>query len=397
MNTNSSSLKKLIVAAVVAGISLGMLLWPQFVNLDNVSFAQGGKGEERPRKRPIRNPSTPTPAQPNGRGTLRTGRAKATPAPRQTRPRTYNIPKLEPSPTVSFGTRSSDTPKLEPSPTVSFGTSSTDIAKPPAYDDLLLPANYLELVKKWSDWESLHHPMCLVQKSARLDVPYPQPTPRGDTIFVMPTPDPWRQRPLATPPPSMRRSTGIPISKPTPLTLPRDQVPIYIPRATPTPIAEIYRDVYVPCPSPTQNPLLIGESASSSTLGTSPWFDSQKKSLAEKNPNRLPNSTGEFAEISGKRKVFVNATILAHLKIEARLSEYGRVEFAFTAGEADFAVNYFSWIDGSKGGTLIVTIRDPKEPLPRIVWREGDLKNSDAYDKLVKRFIKDLKKLRGEN
>jgi hypothetical protein len=116
----------------------------------------------------------------------------------------------------------------------------------------------------------------------------------------------------------------------------------------------------------------------------------------EENPNRRLNTEGQFSDILAKRKVFVNVTGTAGYKITTRLKEYGRLEIVPTVQNAECAINYFTWLDGSKGGMLIVTIRDPTERLPRIIWRGIDVKNRDSFDKLAKRFISELKKLRGE-
>ncbi|HKQ53655.1 MAG TPA: hypothetical protein VJT74_14870, partial [Pyrinomonadaceae bacterium] len=125
------------------------------------------------------------------------------------------------------------------------------------------------------------------------------------------------------------------------------------------------------------------------------------------NPEKPRNTEGKFSEISNKRKVFVNVEGEAGEKITARLREYGRLEIVKTAGEAEIAVNYFSVSRVEAiarvvtGGTIIITIRDPLQHVPRIIWQKDDtdggwLKRGDAFDKLIKRFISELKKLRGE-
>jgi hypothetical protein len=132
--------------------------------------------------------------------------------------------------------------------------------------------------------------------------------------------------------------------------------------------------------------------------------------LLEDNFNNFPE--GKFPEISDRRKVFVNIEGETGSKIIARLREYGRVEIVQTAREADFAVHFYHryknyyineggpiMIGGS--GTMIITIRDPSQGLPRIIWRKDDtdggmFRKGDAVDKLIERFISDLKKLRRE-
>jgi hypothetical protein len=136
-------------------------------------------------------------------------------------------------------------------------------------------------------------------------------------------------------------------------------------------------------------------------------------------PGKLFNATGALSEIADRHKVFVNIRGEYGDRITARLKAYGRLEVVKTAVEADFAVSYYDWADderdvgpttslgvwdeGTKavtGGTLIVTIRDPSERMPRVIWRNDDtdggrLKRGDAIDKLSKRFINELKRLRG--
>lgn len=116
---------------------------------------------------------------------------------------------------------------------------------------------------------------------------------------------------------------------------------------------------------------------------------------------------GEFNGLLGKRKVFVHADRAATAdRITARLREYGGLEIVQTAAEAEFALHVNSWSNSGevfmgisktfKGGTLIVTIRETNLPVPRIIWRHTEDGEDSAFDKLAKRFIRDLKKLRGE-
>jgi hypothetical protein len=138
-------------------------------------------------------------------------------------------------------------------------------------------------------------------------------------------------------------------------------------------------------------------------------------------PEKFLSTTGAFSEISGKRKVFVNNSGEYRDKITARLRAYGGLEIVKTAREAEFAVWYDDWareerfknmsgplgiwepetVKDVTGGTLIITIRDPSQHIPRIIWRKDDtdggwVRRGDAHDKLVKRFISELKKLRAE-
>jgi len=133
------------------------------------------------------------------------------------------------------------------------------------------------------------------------------------------------------------------------------------------------------------------------------------------------NTSGSLSDISTKRKVFVNNKGEDGDKIIARLKAYGRLEIVQTASEADLAVWFDSWereerykdtsgplgiwapttVKDVTGGSLFVTIRDPSAHVPRILWRNSDtdggvFKRGDASDKLAKRFISELKKLRGE-
>jgi hypothetical protein len=128
-------------------------------------------------------------------------------------------------------------------------------------------------------------------------------------------------------------------------------------------------------------------------------------------PGKRWNTDGTFPEISDKRRVFVNVRGEAGEKITARLREYGRLEIVQTTEKAEFAIHYYPFVGGQyvfmgqantvTGGGLIITIPDPLQHIPRVIWRHDDndggwLKKGTAYDKLVKRFISDLKKLRGE-
>ncbi|HEV3470999.1 MAG TPA: hypothetical protein VG148_16870 [Pyrinomonadaceae bacterium] len=125
---------------------------------------------------------------------------------------------------------------------------------------------------------------------------------------------------------------------------------------------------------------------------------------------KLLNTTGEFTEILGKRKVFVNVTGQAGEKITARLREYGGLEVVRTAREAEFAVHFFYlseiWVgDGgvirtviTPRGKMIITIRDPSKGVPRIVWQNEDIdggrfRKNEAFNKLIERFITELKEL----
>lgn len=129
---------------------------------------------------------------------------------------------------------------------------------------------------------------------------------------------------------------------------------------------------------------------------------------AEGRPPQVVYTKGEFSELSGKRRVIVNADSAATAdKLTARLREYSGLEIVKTAREAEFALNVNSWTGGTltfmgiptktfKGGSLIVTVRDTSLPIPRIIWRHTEDGDGGAFDKLAKRFIRDLKKLRGE-
>jgi hypothetical protein len=126
-----------------------------------------------------------------------------------------------------------------------------------------------------------------------------------------------------------------------------------------------------------------------------------------------------LSEIANKRKVFVNIRGEYGGKVTARLKAYGKLEVVKNPGEAEFAVSYYDWSaeqwvansirlpaiweqENKKavtGGTLIITTRDLSEHTPRIIWRNDDtdggwLKRGDAVDKLTRRFIGELKKLR---
>jgi hypothetical protein len=135
------------------------------------------------------------------------------------------------------------------------------------------------------------------------------------------------------------------------------------------------------------------------------------------------NTTGKFPEIANKRKIFVNVGGKYGDKMISRLRAYDGLEIVRTAREADFALSFYDWafeerlppdprnplgefglerVKIVKGGTLIVTIRDPSERVPRVIWRKDDtsggvFKRGEAVDKLTRRFIDELKKLRGEN
>jgi hypothetical protein len=134
-------------------------------------------------------------------------------------------------------------------------------------------------------------------------------------------------------------------------------------------------------------------------------------------PVKPLNTSGSLSDISNKRKVFVNFTGSIGDKIIAKLGTYGGLEVVKTAVEADLAVNLYYWereersppqglfgeqtVKDVTGATMIVTIRDPSQRIPRIVWRNDDtdggwLKRGEAYDKLIKRFISEVKKMRGE-
>lgn len=147
---------------------------------------------------------------------------------------------------------------------------------------------------------------------------------------------------------------------------------------------------------------------------------SPRTSKPQFEPKKTLNTTGTLIEILDKRKVFVNVMGEAGDKITARLREYGELEIAKTAGRAEFAINYYGWSEerphhSSKfyslggatyvtvtGGEMIVTIRDASQGVPRIIWRNKDddsssgFRGNDAFNKLIKRFIRELKKLRGE-
>jgi hypothetical protein len=134
----------------------------------------------------------------------------------------------------------------------------------------------------------------------------------------------------------------------------------------------------------------------------------------ESEPKKALFTTGTFSEISNKRKVFVNVTGKAGAKIAARLREYGGLEVVQTAREAEFAVHFYNDsrdVVDENGiqhtitnglGMMIITIRAPSQGLPSIVWQNADrdggewFKSGEAFDKLARRFILELKKLRGE-
>jgi hypothetical protein len=141
-------------------------------------------------------------------------------------------------------------------------------------------------------------------------------------------------------------------------------------------------------------------------------------------PEKPVYTIGAFSEIADKRKVFVNIRGDYGDKITARLRADGGFEIVRTAREADFTVWFYDWareeriprlpypyqpgvlplpdtIKNVTGGTLIITIRDPSQHVPRIIWQKEDtdggvFRKGDACEKLVRRFISDLKKLRGE-
>ncbi len=123
-------------------------------------------------------------------------------------------------------------------------------------------------------------------------------------------------------------------------------------------------------------------------------------------PEKPLYTTGEFAEILGKRKVFVTGDSVEGT-IASKLRSYSGLEIVETDAEAEFAVHFYftSYLSPSmergRTGSLIITIRDPVRRVPRIIWWKSDsdgglIKRGSADDKLVKRFISELKKLRGE-
>jgi hypothetical protein len=252
--------------------------------------------------------------------------------------------------------------------------------------ELLLPRDFLEveksrvsselnaLLRNDDAWQSAQTSVPFVPQEmpARWPSsvgPEPFPTPRPEVVAKLAAKLPKNSQPVPTPAPVVR---------------PIDQLPVYIPQPTPTPWrAPIFSAP--PAPVRTTDPF---------SLGLEP------EPLEEENlPPRL-NTEGKFPEILGKQRVLVRVIspagdTLYVDKMTARLREYGRLSIAYTAKDAEFALNFFAWNDGAKGGTLIVTIRDPAEHLPRVLWR-GGIKGNDACDKLVKRFIKELKVLRNE-
>jgi hypothetical protein len=379
MNANYRSLRKLALSALTAVVAAVLLIGPSFVKQSQISLAQDGSGEERPvrkrsSKRKNRPPrSTATVANSKRANSNRPNRATANsnqtanqitnPA---STPRNFYKPGLDQASSI-------------PSP---LPTSTPQVT---ASDALLLPKDFLELESKRENWE---RQQALKAYSSTLTLEQPdwpaQPKPSRDPWQ---TPPPWfaTPTPMIYPPIDAEKYAKV-FGRPPPRTLatpvpivrePVARVPVYIPDPTPRPLE---RPIFVdPAPSidSTDNVLI------------------RLLHLSEQNPHPRINTKGQISEMLGKTKVFVNATGLAADRITARLREYGRPEIVLTAAEAEFAVNYFTRIDGSKGGALIVTIRDPNERLPRILWRD-DLKNSDAFDKLVKRFIKELRKLRGD-
>lgn len=127
----------------------------------------------------------------------------------------------------------------------------------------------------------------------------------------------------------------------------------------------------------------------------------------ESRSRQVVYTKGEFSELSGKRRVIVNAENAAMAdKVTARLREYSGLEIVKTAGEAEFAININTYSHSGDvfmgitktftGGSMIVTIRDTSLPIPRIIWSHTEGGADGAFDKLAKRFIRDLKKLRGE-
>jgi hypothetical protein len=181
-----------------------------------------------------------------------------------------------------------------------------------------------------------------------------------------------------------------------------------------------------PRPTPTANPdadILLPndfkelESQVYFTSDSSPLFGDPLGRRLE--PRKPLNTTGAFSEIANKRKVYVNNQGEYGEKITTRLRAYGGLEIVKTAGEAELAVWYDTWAFDKRtpdpvaptilpetvrtvtGGTLFITIRDSATKLPRIIWRHDDtdggwFKRGDAVDKLAKRFVNELKKLRGE-
>jgi hypothetical protein len=245
--------------------------------------------------------------------------------------------------------------------------------------DILLPNDFLQAESKRRNWEGVKQPRYLIEQNVLQAEAAPTPN------IWQPSP-PWLVQPTPTPFPTIDpekfrkvfgREPPRALATPVPIVPPKDQIPVYFPPPTSTPL-------------PPQ--IILSPAPAARTE------DSLAEMLTPRRENsyRPLNTIGQFSEMLGKTKVFMNATGPSRERIMARLREYGRPEIVFTAQEAEFALNYFNWIDGSKGGTLIVTIRDPNERLPRIVWREGDLKSSEAFDKLVKRFINELKRLRRE-